>query len=240
MLERRERSGQNDPCILLEDERKEVGTGGEFLSDRRYVGTYQYGDSEKFRGKKKRFRMGKEIADTIQTTDKEGVVDGCVQVGKLTGGYFDSYDMVSRVYSDEASCHALHANQGGGNEIKIAQVVGGIGEKKSNGGTQFYQQDRVYDGDIALAQPADLSGGSYKYLQDLRVRKLTEREVFRLQGVKDEDFEKVAKSISKSLLYHLAGDSIEVSCLMAIFGMMLDVDWKRKIDDLVEDICEVI
>ena len=91
----------------------------------------------------------------------------------------------------------------------------------------------------ALSQPADLPGGSYKYLQDLRVRKLTEREVFRLQGVKDDDFEKVATSISKSLLYHLAGDSIEVSCLMAIFGMMLDVDWKRKIDDLIEDICEV-
>lgn len=180
-----------------------------------------------------------EMADAIQTTDKEGVSDGCVMIGRLTGGYFDSYDMISRVYSDEASCPALHANQGGGNEIKIAQVVGGIGEKKSNGGTQFYQQDRVYEGDIALAQPADLPGGSYKYLQDLRIRKLTEREVFRLQGVKDDDFEKVATSISKSLLYHLAGDSIEVSCIMAIFGMMLDVDWKRKIDDLVEDICEV-
>lgn len=75
--------------------------------------------------------------------------------------------------------------------------------------------------------------------ENLRIRKLTQKECWRLMGVKDEDFEKVATSISKSLLYHLAGDSIEVSCLMAIFGMMLDVDWKRKIDDLVEDICEV-
>lgn len=48
-----------------------------------------------------------------------------------------------------------------------------------------------------------------------------------------------SQALSKSLLYHLAGDSIEVSFLMAIFGMMLDVDWKRKIDDLIEDICEV-
>ena len=232
VLERRERSWQNDT-------RQETCSRREIRSDRSYVGTFQYGDSDKFRGKKKRFVMGKEIADTIQTTDKEGVVDGCVMIGRLTGGYFDSYDMISRVYSADASCPSLRADQGGGNEIKIAQVVGGIGEKKSNGGTQFYQQDRVYEGDIALAHPADLPGGSYKYLQDLRVRKLTEREVFRLQGVKDEDFEKIAKSISKSLLYHLAGDSIEVSCLMAIFGMMLGVDWKRKIDDLVEDICEV-
>lgn len=75
--------------------------------------------------------------------------------------------------------------------------------------------------------------------ENLLIRKLTPKECWRLMGVKDEDFEKVATSISKSLLYHLAGDSIEVSCLMAIFGMMLDVDWKRKIDDLVVDICEV-
>jgi site-specific DNA-cytosine methylase len=36
-------------------------------------------------------------------------------------------------------------------------------------------------------------------------------------GVKDEDFEKVAKNQSKSSLYHLAGDSIVVNVLMAIF-----------------------
>lgn len=47
---------------------------------------------------------------------------------------------------------------------KLAHTVGGLAKKKSNGGTQFYQQDRVYAGDIALAQPANLSGGSYKYL----------------------------------------------------------------------------
>ena len=31
------------------------------------------------------------------------------------------------------------------------RVIGGIGEKKSNGGTQFYLQDRVYDNKIAAA-----------------------------------------------------------------------------------------
>ena len=43
-------------------------------------------------------------------------------------------------------------------------VVGGIGEKKSNGGTQFYQQDRVYDGDkIATSLSASLPGGANMY-----------------------------------------------------------------------------
>ena len=31
------------------------------------------------------------------------------------------------------------------------KVLGGIGEKKSNGGTQWYQQDRIYDNEIAIS-----------------------------------------------------------------------------------------
>ncbi len=64
---------------------------------------------------------------------------------------------------------------------------------------------------------------------DYKVRKLTERECFRLMGVKNEDFDKLRHNQSKSKLYHLAGDSIVVPCLMAIFGQMLDVDWEEKI-----------
>ena len=52
---------------------------------------------------------------------------------------------------------------------------------------------------------------------DMRVRKLTPRECFRLMGVKDEDYERVAHNQSKSSLYHCAGDSIVVNVLMAIF-----------------------
>ena len=56
---------------------------------------------------------------------------------------------------------------------------------------------------------------------DLRIRKLTPRECFRLMGVKDEDYDKIAKNQSDSSLYHLAGDSIVVNVLMAIFKEML-------------------
>ena len=38
-----------------------------------------------------------------------------------------------------------------------------------------------------------------------RIRKLTAKECFRLMGVKDEDFENVAKNQSNASLYHLAG-----------------------------------
>ena len=53
---------------------------------------------------------------------------------------------------------------------------------------------------------------------DYRIRKLTPKECFRLMGVKDEDYEKIAKNQSNASLYHLAGDSIVVNVLMAIFN----------------------
>lgn len=53
------------------------------------------------------------------------------------------------------------------------------------------------------------------------IRYLTPKECFRLMGVKDEDFENIANSQSDSSLYHLAGDSIVVNVLMAIFKELL-------------------
>lgn len=58
--------------------------------------------------------------------------------------------------------------------------------------------------------------------QNLRIRKFTPKECFRLMGVKDQDFEKIAKNQSNASLYHLAGDSIVVNVLMAIFRQMME------------------
>ena len=72
-----------------------------------------------------------------------------------------------------------------------------------------------------------------------RIRRLTELECFRLQGVKREDFERLKVRQSSSSLYHMAGDSIETTCLMAIFGKMIDgLDYEKKIDEVVEDITD--
>lgn len=72
-------------------------------------------------------------------------------------------------------------------------------------------------------QTLTTSGGNDRgvLLNDLRIRKLTPLECFRLMGVKDEDYYKIAKSQSDTSLYHLAGDSIVVNVLMAIFKEML-------------------
>jgi len=58
-------------------------------------------------------------------------------------------------------------------------------------------------------------------VSNLKIRKLTPKECFRLMGVKDSDFEKIKVGQSDSSLYHLAGDSIVVQVLMAIYRELL-------------------
>lgn len=77
---------------------------------------------------------------------------------------------------------------------------------------------------------------AYEQQQEYRIRKLTERECFRLMSVKGEDFEKVQKNQSTSSLYHLAGDALVTTCLMAIFGELLEVDYKDKINALTNEL----
>ncbi|MCQ2609105.1 MAG: hypothetical protein MJ197_10525 [Bacteroidales bacterium] len=48
----------------------------------------------------------------------------------------------------------------------IQQVIGGLGEKKSNNGTQYFQQDRVYNlADISCCIPSQLPGGGTNLLE---------------------------------------------------------------------------
>ena len=56
---------------------------------------------------------------------------------------------------------------------------------------------------------------SVKY--NLRIRKITPKESWRLMGFDDEDFDKASKVCSNSQLYKQAGNSIVVNVLMAIF-----------------------
>jgi len=68
--------------------------------------------------------------------------------------------------------------------------------------------------------------------ESLRIRKLTPKECFRLMGVKDRDYDKIA-DFSNSSLYKLAGNSIVIQVLMGIFGELLGIDYKKKIKESV-------
>lgn len=97
--------------------------------------------------------------------------------------------------------------------------------------------DQCTDGTLTTNSGNDAPRNGVKLIEgNYRVRKLTERECFKLMGVKQEDFEKIRKNQSKSSCYHLAGDSIVTTVLMAIFGQMFDIDYKEKINETVEEI----
>lgn len=56
-----------------------------------------------------------------------------------------------------------------------------------------------------------------------RIRRITEREAFRLMGFSDLDYERAAAVCSSTQLYRQCGNSICVGCLEAIFKELLDV-----------------
>ena len=171
--------------------------------------------------------------------------------------------------------------------VKEPKVLADIGEKDSNGGTQWKQQNRIYDNDIAMSITAsfppyyiedkitiplkrgydcevkkeqddtteiDVIGNYSKsnftqtsivgkngvaptftenhgettaiLTDDYRVRRLTPRTSLRLMGVKDKDITNLMKHQSVAQGLHIAGDSIVVNVLMALFSKLLDLDWE--------------
>ena len=66
----------------------------------------------------------------------------------------------------------------------------------------------------------DHQQGNIIYNQ-LRIRKLTPKECWRLMGFNDEEYEKASKFNSTTQLYKQAGNSIVVNVLMEIFKNLL-------------------
>ena len=66
------------------------------------------------------------------------------------------------------------------------------------------------------------------FYNNLRIRKLTPKECWRLMGFDDEDFEKAAKVNSNTQLYKQAGNSIVVNVLEAILKNLL-LEGEREI-----------
>lgn len=76
------------------------------------------------------------------------------------------------VWDKSQLCPTITTMQGGGREpmiIEETKCVGGLSDSLW-GGKQHHQQDRVYKGDIALAEPANIPGGSYKHIVAMRGR----------------------------------------------------------------------
>ena len=84
------------------------------------------------------------------------------------------------------------------------------------------RRGRVQDGRLVTPTITAHTENALRRIEsDYRIRKLTPRECFRLMGVSDADINKIqAAWISKSKQYKMAGNSIVVNCLAAIFRQL--------------------
>ena len=87
-----------------------------------------------------------------------------------------------------------------------------------------HQSNTFYD-ENAISPTLDTCTGGNRQVKvlkdDLRIRKLTPKECWRLMGFTDEDFEKAAQLNSNAQLYKQTGNSICVSVLYYIFREMM-------------------
>ena len=92
-------------------------------------------------------------------------------IGNMDNTIDHTFESANRVYDKDQLCPTIPTCAGGGIQPKVIEetkCVGGLSDGKW--GKQFHQQDRVYKGDIALAHPANIPEGSYKYIVAMRGR----------------------------------------------------------------------
>ena len=175
-------------------------------------------------------REGNTRADTTdyicdELPENFNIKNGCKQVYDLN---YYNHEQSNRVYSPEYSSPTLRTKHDEAGTIKVT-----IGNKALNETLEQNEIDdtcyidtynRKIDKDKSGTITTGVSFRNNTFLadSDLRIRKLTPKECFRLMGVKDEDYDKVAKNQSDSSLYHLAGDSIVCQgVLTSIFKEMM-------------------
>ena len=179
------------------------------------------------------------ISNTITTLLKDNYVVEPIdeKVAIVEDQFPGSRD--ARIYKEYSptlrqNCGGLQVAKGEEEPEPQLEFVGGIGDKDwAKDGKQlsrnYPQGSRVYSSDgIASTLTAQGVGGAGGFsglytVEDespkikWRVRKLTEKECWRLMGFTDQDHDRAAKYTSASARYKQAGNSIVTSCLVAIF-----------------------
>lgn len=72
-----------------------------------------------------------------------------------------------------------------------------------------------------------------------KIRKLTEDETMRFMGFEQKDTEACRKAgLSRANIYHQSGDSIITTIMASIFGELLEIDYKSKVEDYCEKLAK--
>ena len=146
-----------------------------------------------------------------------------------------NFNQCGVVYETDGIAPTIRAYQGGGLEPKIIQRghgynQGGVHEIAPTITSNSYQENNLvkiidFYNKITKDEVGTLTSsgggstvraGSFGVTDGYRIRKLTPRECWRLQGFPDWAFDKAQKVNSNSQLYKQAGNSVTVSVIAAI------------------------
>lgn len=168
----------------------------------------------------RRFKTDGEPMFTLTGQDRQGIV--VKNEIKQFGVIQPNFNQSGVVYDTDGISPTIRAYQGGGFEPKIR-----VKEATSKG----YAEAEVGDS-VNLSHPNSktrrgrvgkqvantlLTGESQGVIEhDFRIRKLTPRECWRLQGFPDWAFDKAQEVNSNSQLYKQAGNSVTVNVIAAI------------------------
>jgi len=122
---------------------------------------------------------------------------------KVIGNIYPSGYESGDVYHPSGSCSCIGAQ--GNHEQNVA-----IFEERIDEGVRYFKNSKC--GTIRSMD----SGGDKKVIENMRIRKLTPKECWRLQGYPDGAFDKAKEVNSDSQLYKQAGNSVTTNVISAI------------------------
>lgn len=153
------------------------------------------------------------------------------------------YEQSRRIYGMDGMCPTITTRASGGHETKIMdnRPIVRIAEATKKGFAETtigdsiniaYPNSNTRRGRVCEGKANTLSTSPQQAvitedsnMENIRIRKLTPRECWRLMGFDDEDFNKARAVNSDTQLYKQAGNSIVVNVLEAIMGNMFINDY---------------
>ncbi len=168
-------------------------------------------DKTKVRQNGRRYKKAGEPMFTLTAQDRHGIIVS----GRLD---IKARDQNKRVYDPKGISPTLTTMQGGGQEPKI-QVHGNVNPSGHGMGGQVYNSSGIsptLTTGKGEGLKVALNDRGTEVSETVKIRRLTPKECWRLQGFPDWAYDKAAKINSNSQLYKQAGNSVAVPVILAI------------------------
>lgn len=147
--------------------------------------------------------------------DKSGKIEGKSELSQLNKPMTleDLLNTYNNVYSPNAATNEdMFGNYKISNDEKVTKLFNELTDN-----AKVIVNNEMVSLDVPLTPNEEVGK---EFGENIGIYQLSPKSHFRLMGVEDADFERVAEHQSNSSLYHLAGDSIVVDVLKAIFDKM--------------------